>query len=166
MMIFKEILEENFEKFYPLMAEIEGGNQFKQDNDKHMEWLIRKIHTRFKTGAKFFEIYDDKLGSIGIAGFLIDPSLEGVSYLGQKSEILDIAIFKKYRRRGYGSQLLSYVENFIKEYDAYCIYVCTYAADHEVISFYGKNGYVPVAMLPDVYGPGDEGALYMRKIIR
>jgi ribosomal protein S18 acetylase RimI-like enzyme len=165
-MVFKEIYEENFEKFYPLMAEIEGGNQFEIKNEKHMEWLIRKIHSRFITGAKFFEIYDDKLGSIGMVGILIDPPLEGVSYLGQKSEILDIAIFKNYRGKGYGSKLLSYIEDLIKEYDSYCIYVCTYACNHKAISFYGKNGYVPVAMLPDVNGPGDEGALYMRKIIR
>jgi len=32
-----------------------------------------------------------------------------------------------------------------------------------VIHFYGKNGYVPVSVIPDTQGPGDEGTIVMRK---
>jgi hypothetical protein len=34
------------------------------------------------------------------------------------------------------------------------------------IAFYGKNGMTPVATLPDVHGPGDEGMVYIRKVLR
>jgi hypothetical protein len=46
------------------------------------------------------------------------------------------------------------------------MYVSTYAKDKEAISFYLQNGFVRVATLPDVHGPGDDGNVYMRKIIR
>ena len=38
--------------------------------------------------------------------------------------------------------------------------------EYDVIAFYGKNGFIPVGILPDVYGPKNEGMLYMRKVIR
>ena len=32
--------------------------------------------------------------------------------------------------------------------------------------FDGKNGFVPVATLPDVHGPGSPGNVFMRKLLR
>ena len=51
------------------------------------------------------------------------------------------------------------------ELDIYCMYLSTYAKKYEAIAFYGKNRFVPVATLPDVHDPNDEGNVYMRKIL-
>ncbi|CAH1056056.1 hypothetical protein PAECIP111894_02209 [Paenibacillus pseudetheri] len=42
----------------------------------------------------------------------------------------------------------------------------TYAEVYDVIAFYGKNGFVPVGTIPDVFGPGAEGNTILRKILR
>jgi hypothetical protein len=41
----------------------------------------------------------------------------------------------------------------------------TYAADYDVIAFYGKNGFIPVATIPDVFGPKAEGNAVLRKVL-
>ena len=55
------------------------------------------------------------------------------------------------------------VSSHAKEKGVYCLYMSTYAKDSGVIHFYGKNGFVPVATLPDVHGPKEEGLVIMRK---
>jgi hypothetical protein len=42
----------------------------------------------------------------------------------------------------------------------------TYGEDYDVIAFYGKSGFIPVAMLPDTYGPHLEGNVFMRKLLK
>ncbi|WP_449603560.1 hypothetical protein [Paenibacillus sp. Marseille-Q9583] len=65
-----------------------------------------------------------------------------------------------------GGILLQHVEEVVKSRGAYCLLMLTYAEDYDVIAFYGKNGFVPVATIPDVFGPGAEGNTILRKILR
>jgi hypothetical protein len=44
--------------------------------------------------------------------------------------------------------------------------VATYAGSSQTVSFYVKNGFCPVAVLPDVFGPKAEGMIYLRKLLR
>jgi GNAT superfamily N-acetyltransferase len=163
--LIREVAENEFELFYPLLAEIEIGSQYDSKNQEHMRWLIEKVHMRYAMGTIFFAIYTDTNIPVGIAGVLTEKPLEGVSYLGKKSELLDIAIFSEFRDQGYGSKLIQFAEDYAKLMGAYCMYVATYAPDYATVAFYGKNGFVPVATLPGVNGANEDGALYIRKIL-
>jgi hypothetical protein len=41
----------------------------------------------------------------------------------------------------------------------------TYASDYTVVTFYGRNGYVPRGVVPNVYGQKLDGMLYMSKAL-
>lgn len=164
--MIKRILEEEFSPFFKLMAEVECGNHFDFDNPNHIEWLKKRIATHFYRGTKFWGYYSDTGEPFGFAALLIEDYPEGIICQGQKCELLDIAIFQKYRKKGIGSELLKYSEEYAKKLNIFCMYMSTYAKDYQVISFYGKNGFVPVATLPDVHGPNDEGIVFMRKILQ
>jgi ribosomal protein S18 acetylase RimI-like enzyme len=70
------------------------------------------------------------------------------------------------RGKGYGSELLLHVEKLAIERGTTSPYASTYAKEHRVIAFYGRNGLAPVATLSDVDSPGDEGMVFMRKRLR
>ncbi len=158
--------DELFKYFYRLAADIECGNHFDFSNPRHEEWLRRKIAVHFYRGAKFFALFLDEGTPVGYAALLIEDKLEDAAFSGQISELLEIGVLEEFRRKGYGKILLEHAEGLSKERGVYCMYIKTWAKDYEVIAFYGRCGFVPVATLPDVYGPGDEGDVYMRKIIR
>lgn len=163
--MIKQIFEKEFGVFFNLMAEVECGNHFDYENEKHIEWLKKRISIYFYRGAKFFAYYTDGNIPVGFAALLLDEGPEGVRCFGHKSELLDIALFPEFRKKKYGSQLLTFTEEYSRQKGAYCMYVSTYAKDIKVIEFYKKNGFEPVAVLPDVHGPDDEGMVYMRKIL-
>jgi GNAT superfamily N-acetyltransferase len=83
----------------------------------------------------------------------------------QSAEIQQVAVSPQHQRQGLGSQLLRTAENWLAGQNVYCLYLATYPADFDVIAFYGKSGYLPSGCLPDVYGPGLEGKLFLRKVL-
>lgn len=164
--MIKEIREEQFSPFFELMAEVECGKHFDFNNQNHIDWLKKRISIYFFRGTKFFGYFSDDNSPIGFATLLIDEGPKGISCMGQKCELLDIGVIPQYRGKGIGSELLKYVAEYAEKSGVYCMYMSTYAKDYKVIAFYGKNGFVPVAILPDVHGPNDEGIVFMRKILR
>ena len=164
-MIIEIAEKELLKTFYKLIAEVECGKHFDFSNPHHDEWLRCRVSRHYFSGAKFFA-YCEADKPVGFAGLLIDEGLEGVSISGQKTELLDVGILPEFRNKGYGKKLLDYAEEKSRLSGAYCMYISTYAKDTIAISFYLRNGFVQVAVLPDVNGPGDEGNAILRKIIR
>lgn len=164
--MIKEIFEDEFNPFYDLMAEVECGNHFNADNPDHIKWLKKRISIYYYRGTRFFAMFDETGIPLGVCGVLIEEGAEGVNCQAQKSELVAIGISKEHRRKGLGSVLLKYAEDFSKNAGVYCMFMSTYAAAYNVIAYYGKNGYTPVATLPDIHGPGNEGMVYMRKILK
>ena len=163
--MIEPIGEEKFvETFFDLMAEVECGEHFDHSKNSHAEWLRRRIAVYYFSGAQFYAYYHNDI-PIGFSTLRIDPGLEGVQCLGQYAELLDIIFLKEFRGKGFGTQLLEHAESVSKTSKVHCMYISTYAKDYRVIGFYGKNGYVPVATMPDVHGPNDEGRIWMRKIL-
>lgn len=160
--MIKYINQDDFGVFFDLMGEVEMGRHFDPDNPKHVEWLNKRIEAYYALGARFFGLFPDDGSPAGFATLLINEKL----FCAANAELLDIGVFKKYRGGGYGTELLKYAEKLSREADVYFFFARTYAADHGVVSFYGKNGYSPVAVLPDVNGPGDEGEIFMRKLLK
>ena len=164
--MIREIAEEPFvETFFDLMAEVELGDHFNPQFASHQQHVGKKISNHYYIGTKFFAFFDNDDRPMGFVGVLREEKLDGVPCIGQYSELLDIAIFPEYRGSGLGTRLLKHAENVSKEAKVYCMYMATYVKSHEVIAFYGKAGYVPVATMPDVHGPDDEGRVWMRKIL-
>ena len=164
--MIREVSEAEFiEQFYVLMAEVECGSHFDFSNPQHEEWLHRRISRHYHRGVKFFGYYLDSGKPVGFAGLLAEEKLEGVACFGQTAELLDIGILPEFRGKGYGGELLKYIEEYCRDFGAYCMYTATYARSFDTIAFYGRHGFVPVATLPDVHGPDDEGNVYMRKIL-
>ena len=144
------------------MAEIECGHFFDRTNPEHIEWLQNKILKRYGAGSRFYALYADDGTPLGIAGLQVETSLHSEWASG---ELVDIGIFPEHRGRGHGSALLRFIEEQARQENCYCLYIHTYAGDCRVIAFYGKNGYAPVATLPDTNGPGNEGTVWMRKVL-
>ena len=164
--MIKEIFETDFEPFLSLMAEVECGNHFNHSNPHHIKWLKKRISIHYFRGTRFFGMYDKNDTPLGFCGVLIEEGAEGVNCQTQKSELVAIGICNEFRRKGLGSVLLKYAEDFSKDAGVYCMFMSTYAGAYNVIAYYGKNGYTPVATLPDIHGPGNEGIVFMRKILK
>jgi GNAT superfamily N-acetyltransferase len=165
--MIREITEpEVLEHFFSLMADLECGERFIANNPNHAQWLQKRISLRFVQGARFFGYFLADGCPAGFICFLIDEGPEGIKCFGNKSEILDFGLLPAHRSKGYGTDLLKHAERISAEAGAHVLYTSTYACNHRAILFYGRNGLVPVATLPDVHSPGDEGMVYMRKIIR
>jgi GNAT superfamily N-acetyltransferase len=157
--------DELFRYFYKLVAQVEAGEHFNFTNPRHDEWLKRRVNGHFCRGTRFFAFFQEDGRPVGFAGLLTNEPLDSTVDFGRWTELLEIGVLPEFRRQGYGKMLLEYAERLSQEVGAYCMYITTYARDHANIAFYGRNGFVPVATLPDVNGPGDDGNLYMRKII-
>jgi GNAT superfamily N-acetyltransferase len=116
--------------------------------------------------VRFFAYHDPQRQPVGFYGLLIEKEPSDLKHLHQKSELMDIAILPEYRNQGFGKIMLAHAEQVARDAELYCMYISTYARDFKVINFYGQNGFVPVATLPDVHGPKDECQVFMRKILR
>lgn len=162
----KAISPEEIEPYLDLIAEIE---HVKLDRSKpnHDRWLRNRIHSYYSRGALFFA-YEDRLteGAVGVVAVLHEAAPDGIEALGARAEVLVIGVGSSCRRKGIGSILLQHAEEIVKSKGAYCLFMMTYAEDYDVISFYGKNGFIPVATLPDVYGPTLEGNVFIRKVLK
>jgi ribosomal protein S18 acetylase RimI-like enzyme len=165
-MIFEIQKQEFLDSFLPLMAEVECGDLFDETNPSHVDWVKHKIASHYFRGAYFYAFYLEENKAIGFVTLLIEEGPEGIPYFATQAEVLDLAVISEYRGRGYGAQLLQYAEAVAREAGAYCMGMFTTASDDDVIAFYGKHGFVPVATIPDVNGPGNEGKVWMRKILK
>jgi ribosomal protein S18 acetylase RimI-like enzyme len=79
---------------------------------------------------------------------------------------MQMGIKEEHRNKGYGSKMLQYIERYLKSKKVYCLYMHTYASDYAAVAFYGRNGYIPRGVVPDVYGPNLDGMLYMSKALK
>ena len=147
------------------MASLEAGDHYDPGNPRHVEWVRKQISTQFLRGVKFFACYLGDRTSVGIASLLINARPDGVSDCWRSAELLDIGIFDGLNGKGYGTELLKHVEDFARRAGVYCLFMQTYAYNHQAISFHGRNEYVPVGALPGVHGPDDEGAVFVRKVL-
>ncbi|MBC8479064.1 MAG: GNAT family N-acetyltransferase [FCB group bacterium] len=157
-MIRKLSKKEVFRDFFDLMIEIEAGDHFDASDEAHITWLNRQITRRFGAGAQFFGLYQNDI-PVGLAAVVVDDHPEFPGY----SELVDLGIYPDYRLQGFGSALIEFAEQLSIKAGVFCMYIATYAGDTDAISFYRKNGYLPVCTLPDVHGPDDRGRLYLEK---
>lgn len=161
--MIKEIREEEIESFLDLLAEIE---HVKLDRriPEHDQWIRNRVHLYYRRGALFFSYQENEPEKpSGIVVVLHERGPAGIDALGARAEVLAIGVTKNVRRNGIGSILLKHAEAVVKERGATCLMMMTYAEDYDVIAFYGKNGFVPVATIPDVFGPKLEGTVILRK---
>jgi ribosomal protein S18 acetylase RimI-like enzyme len=156
-----EITEAELANYAALLGEIESGADFDSTNQEHLDFLWKRIAAHQARGAKYVGCGVDSGIPLGVVGVVIDESLFGE----KTAEILDIGIDPDRRRLGLGTALLDYAVNQAKKAGAKTIYARTYAADFKVIAFYGRNGFHPVAVVPDTNGQNDEGTIVMRKRI-
>ena len=162
-----EMNEKEFEiEFFEEFAYLECGNHFKSNNQQHVNWVKKRMISHKSNGGKFFVSLNEEQDPIGFIVLMMDKGLEGDNCFGHYTHIFDFMIREKYQRQGYGKDLLTFAENKSIEMGAYCIYVATYAGNDTSMTYYIKNGFVPVSMLPDIYGPNDQGDVYLRKIFK
>ena len=167
--MIRELAEQEFtETFFDLMAEVECGPHFRPNNEAHVKWVRRRIAVHYFRGARFFALQLADGTHAGFSAVFVEEALEGASSspFGHYAELLDIGLLPEYRGTGRGRELLIHSEGYARDAGASCMYANTYAKNHDQIAFYGRSGFVPVACLPDVYGPGDEGRICMRKRLR
>lgn len=162
-MEIRKVLQSEMESFYELIGEVEYS-LFNVKNEEHINWLKKRIDRLYYSGAEFFGAFSESGEVLGIVTILIEEPPIGIKACS-RCEVIQMGTSKGFRNKGCGSKLLNYAKDYAKGQGVYCMYMHTYAGDYDVIAFYGKNGFIPVGTLPDVYGPKDEGMLYMRKII-
>jgi ribosomal protein S18 acetylase RimI-like enzyme len=132
-------------------------------NTEHHAWLQQKIAQLLFCQTRFFGIYTADHIEAGIASVRIEQRPPGICNNWHSAEIMQIGVASELKHQGYGTQLLQYIETQLDS--VYCLYLHTYPADYDVIAFYGKNGFMPVGLVPDFYGPALEGKLYLRKVL-
>lgn len=164
-MKIRRVMQDEINIFYELIGEIEYSI-FNVKNEEHLDWLKKRIDRLYYSGAEFFGAFSEKNNILGVIAILIDVPPKGINDGYNSCEVIEMGVQKDVRNNGCGSQLLKYAEDYVKSHNVYCMYMHTYAGDYDVIAFYGKNGFTPVGCIPDIYGPENEGMLYMRKIIK
>lgn len=159
------VSEKEIEPYLDLLAEVEH-TKLDRSNPDHELWLRRRINRHYQRGAMFYAYHEiGQEDAYGIIAVLHEEAPPGIPALGARAEVLDIGVSKRHRRKGIGSILLRQAEKIARSRGAYCLFMLTYAEDYDVIAFYGKNGFIPVATIPDVFGPHDEGNVVLRKIV-
>ncbi len=159
-MIKKIDKDELMHSFYDLLIEVEFGNHFDKTNTYHAEVLDYRIDNHISRGCEFFSCYEGNENTP--TGFITTVVYKDFHpYL--ECEILEIGVKKESRNSGCGSNLLNFVETYYKKENINYIFVKIYAASYGVIYFYGKNGYIPVSVIPNTHTPDDEGTIIMRK---
>lgn len=158
---FREVTESEFEPFLELMAEIEYGDSFDFANLEHVETLRETVRRRYGAGTRFYALYErDK--PVGIVGLEIEKMLYTT---WSRAQLMDIGVFKHFRRHGYGSKMLEFAEGLARDAGCWALHMLTYAGAWQVIAFYGSNDYAPVGTVADTNGPDDEGDIWMRKVL-
>jgi ribosomal protein S18 acetylase RimI-like enzyme len=81
----------------------------------------------------------------------------------EKATIVMFGLFEQYRSQGLGQQLVDEAVKYSQQNGAECLYVDTYANNPGAISYYVKNGFLPVAYHPSENGLNDKGQVYLCK---
>ncbi len=144
-----------------LWAELE---ELSIDNPEDKAWIINKLNKLKAAGCDFFGCYNNE-NIVGFATILIEDRPKVACNGYGSCELMQLGIKAEYRNKGCGSKMLKYIEHYLINQKVYCLYMHTYALDYSVVAFYGKNGYIPRGVVPDVYGPNLDGMLYMSKPI-
>jgi GNAT superfamily N-acetyltransferase len=155
----RELERLELEAFMPLLGEIECGRHYSHAKADHRSWLRLRIETQLASGVRFYGYTDAKSGVVGIVGIRIDEKPDR----HPQAEIVDLGVAEARRRQGIGSALLKHASALAGDRGAGRLYVRTYAGDTRAITFYGRNGFHPVAVIPDANGPDDEGDVVLRK---
>jgi ribosomal protein S18 acetylase RimI-like enzyme len=145
--------------FFGLMAEVESGSSFDQQNPEHVEWLERKIARRIGSGGQFYGLYAPDGTPAGLYSLLIEPSLFGPGH----AEVLDLGIVPTFRRQGHALSLLRDAEEKSIAAGACCLHLQTYAGDDGAVTLYRKAGFTPLAEMPGLNGPDERGQLLLHK---
>lgn len=145
-----------------LWAELESLT-ITNPNDK--SWIENKLKKLEAAGSEFIGLYEEE-HLVGFATILIEDRPPTACDGYGACELMQIGIKEEYRNKGYGSKMLQYIEDYLIGKKVYCLYMHTYASDYSVVAFYGRNGYVPRGVVPDVYGPNLDGILYMSKALK
>jgi GNAT superfamily N-acetyltransferase len=164
--VIREIRSDELRRdFFGLLGELEAGSSFDRSNRDHAAWLERLLEARRLMGARTFAAYTAEGEAAGFVTALFDEGPPGVASFGHKIEILDLGLEPRHLGRGAGARLLAHLEADGRGRKYHCLIVATYARAQRAIEFYVREGFVPVATLPDVHGPGDAGMLYLRKLL-
>jgi GNAT superfamily N-acetyltransferase len=157
----REVLEAGLAPFFELMGEVEGGSHFDPANLDHVDWLTDRINKHYGHGVRFFGMWEGD-DPVGIVGLLVERHLQTEWQLGY---ITDLRVYPRFRGKGYGSKLMDFVAEEAKRQNCYCVHVDTYAGSAYNVVFYTRNGYAPVGVIADMNGPGDEGQVWLRKVL-
>jgi ribosomal protein S18 acetylase RimI-like enzyme len=78
-----------------------------------------------------------------------------------------IAVHKNHRRKGYGTQLLKEIEDFVKENSGRYIHVvsCDIESYEPARIFYQRKGYTKVAALPNYYVAGEGRVDFYKEVV-
>lgn len=158
----KALNRSELDSFMKLLGEIECGDHYSEFNTVHIEWLKQKIEAHLSNGTKYYGCRSDQGEVLGIVGLQIESKI----FTNGTAEIVDIGIVAEHRRSGLGSKLLNYAVELLKPSGIPTVFARTYAADTDTITFYGRNGFYPVAVIPETNGLEDEGTIVMRKRVQ
>lgn len=160
-MTIAELDEVRAGDFRDLIGEAELGSHYERDNQAHRAWVDTTLTRYFARGARFFGGYAQDGSRLGYAVLVIDD-MPGFRC---KSELISLGVAPVHRRKHIGSALVAHCIDLTRALGLYCCYTSTYAGDTGTVTFYLRNGFVPVATLPDVHGPRDEGQIFLRVIV-
>lgn len=159
--------EDDFKsRFYDEIIEVDCGRHFDEKNEKHIDWLNRRIKSVFLLGGKVLACFSNDDEPVGFLFFQHDKGLENTCCFGKKAHIIMFEIKEKYRSMGIGRDLLSRVCEGIKAEGGECLYTDTYVPNKRAIKFYVENDFVPVAVHHGENGIDDFGQIYLYKVLK
>ncbi|HSB03882.1 MAG TPA: GNAT family N-acetyltransferase [Thermodesulfobacteriota bacterium] len=83
--------------------------------------------------------------------------------LGEESELLDLVIHSRYRRKGFGKHLMSFYSDFCHERKIKSFYLETGVSNGPAIRLYQSLAYQPIGKRPRFYHGREDALLMMRR---
>lgn len=98
----------------------------------------------------------------GFVGVAVDPTGRARSL--EPGQVIDLAIYPKYRRKGYATELMRRAERQAVEAGEPMLWLTTDGQNAGLTNFYVGLGYRLVSVVPDWYGPGTAKAYYRKDL--
>jgi ribosomal protein S18 acetylase RimI-like enzyme len=157
-MRIRKIKETDIGNIVRIVHKIMGPNDAKMVLYDLRETLLKKINSPFKFEDFYvIEIDRDIVGAGGIWALKHDPSVARLDWF---------MIDPDYQRKGIGTILIRFLENFLKKKNIKLILAETSSgrAYRAAVNFWAKNGFKEIAKIPNYWEDGSACLYFVKRL--
>jgi len=130
-----------------------GCSDFKDSAGSFLNDYINKGEN--ETGYIYFGCFAGEI----FAGYLL------LSIVEDEGEVIQLAVNKGFRRKGFSTVLLNEVFSYCEKVCVKSVFLEVRISNSAAVSLYEKNGFIPIGKRKDYYSNPTEDAFVMKRMI-